>query len=346
MSGKILTEGHDNSMGLVRYYLALAVLIAHFNTLTGSCVWFPTSSYNAVGGFFALSGFLIYRSYLRHRNLKTYLIGRGRRILPPYVFIVLLCAFGLVAVSTLPAKEYFFNPQWLRYLICNLTFLNFLCPELPGVFQNLPLHAVNGSLWTMKVEVVLYLSVPIVAAVVFWLGRRVKWCGSVAVCVLIYVLSSAYRFYCLHLFDVTGNEIFDILARQVFGQFMYFYGGVGVYFVYDSFMRYRHMIFGISIMLILFSDFIPYKVWVVCISPVVVVCLVIYFSHFRFGRIFNKNNISYDIYLYHMPVMLVIYTYVYGEGLPLWAVFSMILGCTLVLGYVSWFFIGKKFLRR
>ena len=168
---------HDNSMGLVRYYLAFAVFVAHFNAVYDAGIWFPTDGYNAVGGFFALSGFLVYPSYLKHRNLKDYMLRRVRRIFPPYMFIVLLCAFALVFVSTLPASEYFFNAQWLKYLASNLTFMNFLCPELPGVFQDLPVKAVNGSLWTMKVEILLYLSVPVAVALLTYIHRRARWFG-------------------------------------------------------------------------------------------------------------------------------------------------------------------------
>lgn len=56
---------YPNNVGLVRYYLALSVLIVHFNSLTGSNIFWPTSSYAGVGGFFALSGFLMYGSYLK-----------------------------------------------------------------------------------------------------------------------------------------------------------------------------------------------------------------------------------------------------------------------------------------
>ena len=44
---------HDNSMGLVRYYLAFAVFVAHFNAVYEAGIWFHKDSYNAVGGFFA-----------------------------------------------------------------------------------------------------------------------------------------------------------------------------------------------------------------------------------------------------------------------------------------------------
>lgn len=337
---------HDNSMGLVRYYLAFAVFVAHFNAVYDAGIWFPTDSYNAVGGFFALSGFLVYPSYLKHRNLKDYMLRRVRRIFPPYMFIVLLCAFALVFVSTLPASEYFFNAQWLKYLASNLTFMNFLCPELPGVFQDLPVKAVNGSLWTMKVEILLYLSVPVAVALLTYIHRRARWFGPLLFCIMVYVVSAVWKWYFTELYYTTEKTIYNILSKQLFGQLLYFYGGVFVYFVYDRFDNCRHWVMVACVLIILVSDYVPYTLYRTCISPAVAVGLVMYFSTFRVADIFNKNNISYDIYLYHFPVILVLTTLFGGKGLPVWLVFVIAVACTVVLGMLSWFGIGRKFINR
>ena len=76
---------NENNLDIVRYYLSFAVLFAHFAELTGTTNYFPTSSYTAVGGFFMLSGFLVFYSYLRNKTLKQYFLRRAQRILPPYV---------------------------------------------------------------------------------------------------------------------------------------------------------------------------------------------------------------------------------------------------------------------
>ena len=96
----------ENNLDIVRYYLSFAVLFAHFAELTGTTNYFPTSSYTAVGGFFMLSGFLVFYSYLRSKSLGQYLARRARRILPPYVAIVLLCAVGGVFISDLSIQQY------------------------------------------------------------------------------------------------------------------------------------------------------------------------------------------------------------------------------------------------
>jgi len=339
--GNIPYVGHDNSMGLVRYYLAFAVLIAHFNEIFGSDFYFPTSSYNAVGGFFALSGFLVYRSYLRSKNLNQYLLRRAKRIFPPYIFIVVSCAVGLVFVSDLYASDYFFNWQWVKYLVCNIGFMNFLEPELPGVFQNQVIHAVNGSLWTMKVEVFLYLSVPIVFWLTVFLHKRFSRTSPFLVFGLIYFFSLTYRLLFLNLYESTEKEIFNIFSRQVFGQLMYFYTGVYIFFKYEKFLKYRLQIAIISLTVLLICSDIPY--FNILISPIPVSCLVLVASSMKGLSLFNSNNISYDIYLFHFPVLQIVYSLHIECGIAMKFILSVFI--IMSLGFLSWFFIEKHFVK-
>lgn len=80
------------------------------------------------------------------------------------MLIVVACAAGLVFASDLTPAQYFTDSGLIKYLAANLSFLNFLHPTLPGVFQGQEFvnPAVNGSLWTMKIEWALYLSVPLI----------------------------------------------------------------------------------------------------------------------------------------------------------------------------------------
>ncbi len=67
------------------------------------------SSGMAVKGFFVLSGFLIFMSFERSTSLSSYAMKRIRRIYPAYFTVVMLCAFGMVAVSSHSVAEYFFR---------------------------------------------------------------------------------------------------------------------------------------------------------------------------------------------------------------------------------------------
>ena len=154
--------GGKNNFDIIRYYLSFAVFFAHFGILTNTNCFWPTSSVDAVHGFFVLSGFLVFLSYIRNPHVGHYTNRRIRRILPPYFFIITCCFFLGGIISSLSFGEYITSTQTWKYLIANYTFLNFLEPALPGVFSNNVVPVINGSLWTLKVEVLLYASVPIV----------------------------------------------------------------------------------------------------------------------------------------------------------------------------------------
>jgi len=73
----------------------------------------------------------------------------------------------------------------MKYALANLLFLNFLHPDLPGLFADNRLHAVNGALWTLKIEVMFSLSVPLL---VYAMRRWGHW----QVMLLVYATSILY----------------------------------------------------------------------------------------------------------------------------------------------------------
>lgn len=317
-----------NNMGVIRYLLAFAVIVAHFNTLVGGNIWFPITSYSGVGGFFALSGFLIYGSFLKHRDTWRYVRHRALRILPAYWATVLIFAIGLVSVSTLPACEYFMSPGFWKYLIANICFLNFIEPTLPGVFSDLARPAVNVSLWTMKVEWMLYLSVPIIAHLICKTRRQ-----PVVIFISLFVVSIAYRLLFNQLYDHTGNEIYQILGRQFIGQLMYFYIGVIIYYYYDAFMHYKWMIITCSAALMLAGDYIPYFNEV--LHPLAFGSLVIWFSMVgRWGTFEGRrDNVSYNMYLVHGPVLQLAAHFRLDSLLGIWGCFFTSLLAIVLLSF-------------
>jgi len=178
----------ENNFDLLRLLLAMVVCLVHAAELSGfeALRGLPgiLSSKVAVQAFFVVSGFLIVMSYERSSSLTSYASKRLRRIYPAYFTIVMLCALGLVSVSQQPLQEYF-SLAWLKYLTANLTFLNFLQSTLPGVFESNRMASVNGALWTLKIEVMFYVAVPLI---VYCLRRFHR----LSLLVLIYCFSVAY----------------------------------------------------------------------------------------------------------------------------------------------------------
>lgn len=317
-------------MDIARYVMAFLVLIGHFNGLTGSDIFINLAA-ESVGGFFALSGFLMYPSFRKARNIRQYVGDRARRILPPYVFTVVLCALVLSFFSSLPSAEYFSNPGFWKYLAANLSFLNWLHPGLPGVFQgsDFVYDAVNGSLWTMKVEWCLYLSVPIM----MWAIGKFRW-DSISAMVTVIVISILYRFGFTMLYEQTGKQIFEILGRQIFGQLSYFYCGMLVYLAREWFDKNRRYMFVMSLLLYIATRDVPYAT--VFAAPMLYSCIVLSFSMFRHSIpwISRRNNISYNIYLLHYPIIQIAVYYGVNPDCP-WIPLTGVVATTCLLSIIS-----------
>lgn len=115
----------------------------------------------AVFLFFAISGYLLTCSLLRQPSVLRYAWHRILRVYPAYLICLLLCVLALGAWFTQwPLDAYFQSPDTWAHLRHNLIPTSFIW-HLPGVFEsNRYPGVVNGSLWSLGLEVRWY----------FWLG--------------------------------------------------------------------------------------------------------------------------------------------------------------------------------
>lgn len=293
----------DNSITAVRYLLAFAVLVAHFNYLSDTNVAFPITSYNGVCGFFTISGFLIFRSYHNAGcNFKQYIYRRGVRILPSYIIVVVFFTLVLSFVSSLSYCDYFSSSQTWRYLTANLLFANFIEPSLPGVFTDGVTTAVNGSLWTMKVEWALYLSVPVVAWLIFKRGYK-PW----VVIGFTYLFSVAYRWGFWALYCYTGSSIYETISRQFFGQMTFFYLGALLFCYYERIYP-KLLVKGIiAFAVYIFVDAVGLQndYYQFVVSPLILSSIVLSAGLVsRWGKFATSfTDCSYEIYLFHFPII-------------------------------------------
>ena len=147
----------DNNFDILRLILAVLVFFAHWNTLTSQDIsnqLFHLSGY-AVHMFFIVSGFLIFWSFDADQNKKHFYIKRFFRIFPLYAFLIILQTLFFIGFSDGSTFEV------IKYFIANIFFLNFLAPSVCSTLSSLEVNAINGSLWTLKNEVVFYLIVPL-----------------------------------------------------------------------------------------------------------------------------------------------------------------------------------------
>lgn len=173
----------ENSFNFLRLVCCLIVIYEHCVVLSG--VNFPCCDLRgiAVKVFFILSGFWVTQSFLKSESIKEYSIKRFKKILPQYWLVVLVCAVGLSAFSVLSLREYFCNGSFYKYLAANILTLNFIQPNLPGVFEGLALNgSVNGSLWTIKIEIGFYILLPFIVFAVKSLREKFNGGGTNVLC--------------------------------------------------------------------------------------------------------------------------------------------------------------------
>ncbi|MEP6881735.1 MAG: acyltransferase family protein [Dokdonella sp.] len=163
-------RGADNAL-LLRHLAALLVIYGHAYALAIArpgnssdllARLIPGFYAGSVGVciFFALSGCLISRSWLRSPSLMRFAGARLLRIYPAYLICLLLCVglFG-AAFSDLAPADYFAQEQTRTYLLRNFDLVG-LAYRLPGIFLRNPQPGIiNGSLWSLALEVRLYLIV-------------------------------------------------------------------------------------------------------------------------------------------------------------------------------------------
>ncbi len=155
-------RNENNNFNLIRLVAAWLVIYGHSWAVTGTAgqdlllqlVHIKFAGGIAVDMFFVISGFLIAASVERNR-LAHYLAARAVRIFPALIVCVALSVFVLGPLLT-NAPDYWESSQTWKYLRRNIL-LQGTQYVLPGVFQDLPMNAVNGSLWSLPIEFRLYL---------------------------------------------------------------------------------------------------------------------------------------------------------------------------------------------
>lgn len=288
----------------------------------------------AVKAFFVVSGFLIFMSYERSTSFTSYARKRIRRIYPAYVTTIILFAIFLVIVSSESIENYF-SFAWIKYTISNLVFLNFLQPTLSGVFDSNKLAAVNGALWTLKIEVMFYLSVPIIV----FLFRKFSYLPLI---ILIYCSSVAYAKLFIAAAEYTGTGAYLELGRQLPGQLSYFMAGAALYYFFPLFERHIKYFLAAAIIIITVNSNFPLPLF----EPIALAIVVIFFGAFLYAGNFGKyGDFSYGFYILHFPIIQIFLHARSFEENP-WYFLALVFLTTTIGAIAMWHLVEKRFLLR
>lgn len=324
-----------NNFNLLRLLFALMVVVYHAIALPGLAGMEQAEAWTSIGaelgvqGFFVLSGYLVYASLERSSAISLYAEKRARRLLPGYITVVLVCA--IAAIALVPAVRNDLAALG-RYLGWNLAFLNFMAPDLPGVFEVNRFTEINGALWTLKIEVMFYLILPALAFVLRIAGSA-RW----IVFAVIYAAAEAWRL----LLPQQGGAMIEV-ARQLPGQMSFFITGMALYAWRDG-LNWRSALapFGIALLALslVFPQAAPLRAAGLGIVAVwLAVGLPRLFDAARFG------DLSYGLYIVHFPIIQCI------VAAGLFATpsvgFAIAGGASLAAALALWWLVERPALRR
>lgn len=325
---------HANGMNLLRLMLASSVILWHGISLGGYNE--PTSlrffSELGVDGFFALSGFLVVRSWCRRSSVWRFCWHRFLRIMPGFwICLAVTAVVGTVVAAGTgrDMAEFFADPHSpMRYVFHNFT-LDIDFYDIAGTPANVPYPGFwNTPLWTLWFEARCYAAVALIGLI----GARWKRLNRWAVLPL-------------------------MVAPMLYGTLQVLLGediGFGT--------RFASM-FAAGALLYLFAEFIPVS-WPLLVTAAVVTIPLLFMlpdyqpiaavplaylavagaTVFRSPRLLDRHDLSYGVYIYGYIVQQILALLgIHTAGYVVFVGAALVL--TAPVAALSWLLVERPALR-
>lgn len=325
---------HSNNFDFLRLFAALMVLYSHQHALLAlpepAIANDLTFGSIGVAIFFTISGYLVIQSWERDPHVGRFAAKRFLRIWPGLCVVTMLAAFVLgPLVSRLPTAEYFRDPSLWHYL-SNLRLK--MAFELPGVFERNPYpKAVNGSTWTIPLEVRWYLYLLVGGALTLLRRRRL---------VLVAVVALYVNYFAIYQAETNPDRAYG----THYG--LYFCGGVLMWLYRDQWAgRRRAWVAASAVSLGAAAYFAGQTMLGACllIAPLAVMFGAASTPYLRrFGRF---GDLSYGVYIYAFIVQQTL-AWRFGSRLSFGACLTLSVAITLACAWLSWHLIEKRALSR
>ena len=338
-----------NNFDLVRLLAAAQVVIVHsvhhlkIPHLASSPFLDWLSYFPGVPVFFVMSGFLVSASYERSKSQSDYWLKRSVRIFPGlWVCLAVAILSVLVLAPSLFIEASF--TKVVAWVIAQATFFQFYNPDF---LRDYGVGTLNGSLWTIPVELQFYLVLPII----YWLTKTVKADGAptnqrLIVTLLAFVViaqiffrlpeqwhnSLLLKFIKCSMIPHVWLFILGILAQRNFAYLRPWFDGKLFQWLVIHFLA-----------IVTFKQFgldSGYN------AQLPILCLTLSGLAFAFAftfrgasdKILGGNDISYGVYIYHMVIVNGLLT-LGMSGTNLSLLLAVVL--TAVFAYLSWRLVEK-----
>jgi len=345
-NSKLYNEKAGNAFDALRVMAALAVLYSHSYALYGLPEPTPIAGQSfgslAVALFFSVSGFLICQSWERDPQWGRYAARRALRILPGLWVVVLLIALVVgAACTTASLSSYFGSSSPWRYIANAGMALG--SPTLLGVFENNPFPAAtNGSLWTLKYEILMYVLLGLLGRCFGGVGLKAKYSAAFVVC------AAVWLFFALNGYTKVAVPFVWRLGTELYVDRMaylgvFFFGGACAHLYFNRIVLIRWLALALLIPLFLIDNAVLAMAMLWFVVPYAMLTFA-----FKAPALFRKLNgfdYSYGIYIYAFPIQQIVSR---AGGERQWSWEMVLLVSTVVTvsaAALSWNFVEKPALR-
>lgn len=332
---------HHNNFDLIRLVAALQVVVIHtihhLDLPVHKTIVFVISLFPGVPIFFFVSGFLIFRSAKRTSTLTKFFRNRFLRIYPGLWGCLVFSILIALIVGNL---SYSFRDM-VVWIFAQATIVQFYNPDF---LRNFGVGVLNGSLWTIPVELQFYIVVPFL----YYACKRVGWRFWPALIVLTLLTHVGFQ-----MIYSDRTMVSKLLQVTVIPWLIFFAYGMIATEYWDKIDRYfrgkvAYWALGFfATTALLLALKVPCTGNQINVLSAFALCgLTLSLAHTWTGISFSLlkgNDISYGVYLFHMPLVNAAIEYGYKNS---WAAMIVVILATCGIATLSWRLIEKPCLRR
>lgn len=340
-----------NNFDMLRLFAALqvavnhAVYIMHVDMIGGfGMVLHFSYLFSGVPIFFFISGYLISKSFEKNHRLSEYFQNRVLRLYPGLVACVTL-SFLLIAISGYMATTDTGVLDWTILFLAKTTILQFYNPDFMRAYGD---GVLNGSLWTITVEIQFYILIPIIYHL-FRLNNTKKY--NNVLLGLIVTFLAINRIFAYTPIEYQHTILYKLINVSFLPWFYMFLVGV---WVQKNFEYFYNLLAGKILLILPIYLIIGYFVVINDIelgnniNPIVFVALVATVFSFAYSyprlneHVLRGNDISYGVYIYHIPIVNFLIYSGFSEKLS-YSIYALLIAISLAL--ISWLVIERTSLR-
>ncbi|MGF0238909.1 acyltransferase family protein [Rhodococcus sp. IEGM1300] len=324
----------NNNADLLRLVAACAVIWGHAYALVpgstttepiGNLLGFDYSGSLAVEFFFFLSGILVTNSWINNSSPLNFILARFFRVFPALFVSAAACVLLLgPLLTTLPLNSYFADSQ-LFIAIFRHPYVEY---SLPGVFEHSSYPLTNGSIWTIRYELIMYAM--LLAAGLCGVFRNKLFATVVLIAILVTSMFFPEEVQLIGLMNVNiGGRLPAFFA---FGALLAIYkdqANIDIRVVAGLILFawiFRH---GSAFQFVFYPAFLITALWLMTTEPIKAMRL--------------PGDFSYGVYVFGWPIQQVI-----AAEFPTFSIHAnqaVTITVSLALASISWFLIEKPCIR-